>query len=125
MGRVTCRCGNVISTSRDTLRYYRGDLLPEVCLDNWDAEVSLQLRAIIKAVENGKPVAEFVETYSTSETVAEALLSWKINGEAFFNLSREVLQCYRCGRLLVEINRRNEFRTFLPESDGSHHILDA
>jgi hypothetical protein len=123
MGKITCRCGNVISNNRDS-NPYGADFIPNKSLDQWDAKQQKQLSALIEAIRGGKSVAEFLEVADSYAEVVEALLVWKIGGEPFYDLSRELLQCDMCGRLLVETNRRNEFRTFLPESDDSHHILD-
>lgn len=83
-----------------------------------------QLKALGAAIESGQSLADFTAPGSR-ELVIDALLPWKISGDSFANFSRSVYQCNVCGRLLVETNRRNEFRTFLPEADDSHHILDA
>jgi hypothetical protein len=124
MGKITCRCGHLISTNHDSLESYRGDLLPEVHGDKWAEAELKQLKALVTAIESGQSLADFTAPGS-SELVIDALLPWKISGDSFTNFSRSVYQCNVCGRLLVETNRSNEFRTFLPESDDSHHILDA
>jgi hypothetical protein len=124
MGRLTCPCGNSIPTNHDNLVSYRGDLMPEVNLEKWAESELKQLKALAEAIESGKSLADFTASGS-SNLVVNALLPWKISGESFSSLSRSIFQCNVCGRLLVETNRGNEFRTFLPESDDSHHILDA
>ena len=124
MGKITCRCGNVISDSGDGRESYRGDLLPEIHAENWAEAQLKQLKALVEALASGQSLADFTAPGSDA-LVVDALLPWKISGDSFTDFSRSVLQCDVCGRLLVETNRRNEFQTFLPESDDSHHILDA
>jgi hypothetical protein len=124
MGRITCRCGNIIPTNHDSRASYRGDLLPEIHAEKWAEAELKQLKALVQAIESGQSLADFTAPGSDA-LVVDALLPWKISGDSFTDFSRSVHQCDMCGRLLIETNRRNEFRTFLPESDDSHHILDA
>ena len=125
MGTLTCRCGHYIKTANEGTEKYSADFIPEKSWDKLSDEILRNLHALVEAVKQGQTAAQWANLSISDKESEECLLLYYFYQEAFLSFSRSMYQCEVCQRIYLETGKRNEFRSFAPESDDSQAILDS
>ncbi len=102
MSRIVCRCGEILRDNTDNISY-KGHILS-------DKEFFPLLDIADELIESKSPDRE-----------ALAMEFRRCIG-GYIRL-RDVYQCYKCGRLLVE-GENGEFFSFAPEDHSETRLLD-
>ena len=124
MSKLGCKCGHTIVDQEDSLSH-KAQLIPDKCFDEFFDRIELAIKELIEATKNGKREDWIKKNFSVPPypmDLREEQMIDDIFGNYYFDLSKDVLQCEKCGRIYVE-KENNRFISFLPEDDNWKDIL--
>ena len=118
--KIRCECGHITVDQSDNLPY-KAHLIPDTQMEHifgGAAELSDFIEAIGKGKRSEWIEKKFGEDYP-KELSNSAILSDLIMSKL---KTRNMYQCERCGRLLLE-NPDGKFQSFYPEEGGSKGVF--
>jgi hypothetical protein len=104
---------------------YSADCLPQQSWSMLREQLLLNIYSLVEAVRAGKTAAQWADAEMSNKEGEESLLLYHFFQDAFLTHARSMYQCVVCHRIYIETQKRNEFRSFAPESDDSQAILES
>ncbi|MEO8254576.1 MAG: hypothetical protein ABI554_09340 [Flavobacterium sp.] len=123
MSKIVCNCGNIILDQTDDL-IYKASFIRDQNIENISKR-NLDLAEFIKAIKNNDRI-KWLEKYfgdsiynklNDEEIINDILLKCEASYESI------IYNCDKCGRIMVEKDKNNNFVSFLPEKDNWKDIF--
>jgi hypothetical protein len=123
MSKIVCNCGNIIVDQTDDL-IYKASFICDQNTENI-SERNLVLAEFIKAIKNNDRI-KWLEKYfggsiynmiNDEEIINDILLKCEARYQGI------IYNCEKCGRIMVEKDKNNNFISFIPEKDNWKDIF--
>jgi hypothetical protein len=125
MGKLKCKCGNIIVDQTDNLEY-KGYILPDVFVDDVSLNLTNNIDSLLDAINEGKRIEWIKKHFKVPPYPTDLKESSMIHD--LMNIAdktQDIFECENCGRIAIEIGNTNKFKFFRPESDDNKGILNG
>ena len=125
MGKLKCKCGDIIVDQTDNLEY-KGYILPDVFVDDVSLNLTNNIDSLLDAINDGKRIEWIKKHFKVPPYPTDLKESSMIHD--LMNITdktQDIFECENCGRIAIEIGKTNKFKFFRPESDHNKGILNG
>ena len=125
MGKIGCYCGHTILDSSDNLKY-KGDIVPDIVHAEIFDHLSNLIDELELALQTGKK-REWINKNFQVPPYPLDLSGGNMIHDLFFKFyldkTKNIFQCEKCGRILIQKGQSERFVFFKPEEDDWRNIL--
>ncbi len=125
MGKLRCKCGNIIIDQTDNLSY-KADILPDTSFDEFLDDLESIIESFLESKEKDKK-AEWIDTNFGKDyprNLSNAQMIGDLITKCYVHLFKYAYQCTECGRVYIQIGNSDKYASFKPEEDNWKGILD-
>ena len=125
MGKIGCKCGNTVVDQADNLSY-KGDILPDRGQEEIFGRIYELFDSYVEAIKRNDKKG-WMNQNGLTPPYPQDLSASSMISDLFYNFyldkTKNIFQCEKCGRILIQKGKTNEFIFFKPETDDWQEIL--